>query len=250
MAAEHGPETVCKAQERYCVDRQSVAEIASALGLGVATVRRWAEEKDWDSEREAIAAAEVEIRANSVKARAFALKRLLEAQNGSEASQAAAAVAALERATLERLWAQRLADCPAPAGSGQTMNRATGGTRGRKPAAKKAGKRADGPSSTGAVASFLAPSGTSAVFTAPVLSDGDEEALYANPAAWRLSDEERITLLEEAVNRQLAFVLAQPVDDLSKRIKEIKAALDVLAAIKGRDAQGAGVVVSFAEEEE
>lgn len=223
------------------MDRQSAAEIAAALGIAPATVKRWVEQRGWDGERAAIAAAELEIRANTVKARALALRRLLEAQSSAEASQAGATVAALEglaleKLSLERREAERRATDAEPA---------PGARKRRTPSGAKA-KGVQG-----------GTAGGKALPDPRELSSGrDSEAEGAPPAgeimppADALGAEERIRLLEEAVNRQLAFVLAHPVDDLAKRIKEIKAALDVLASIKGRDARDSAIVVSFAEEEE
>lgn len=54
---------------------------------------------------------------------------------------------------------------------------------------------------------------------APVTGDG-------------LTDAERITRLEEAVNRQLDFILQNEVTDLASRIRDIKAAMDMIRSIK------------------
>lgn len=251
MAPEHGPETVCMAQERYCVDRQTVAEVGAALGIAASTVRRWAAQRGWDREREAIAAAEVEIRANTVKARAFVLRKLLEAQNGAEVSQAAAAVAALERLTLERLAPGhhepvRHAQCRAASQGGEgkrktapaSKDRETGGSK-RRPSRAQYEKDAPLPGEIGQGASPA---------TAEAVENGMSGEIFS--VAKALSDEERVLLLEEAVNRQLAFVLAHPVEDLAKRIKEIKAAQDVLSSIKGKGTGDVGIVVRFAEDGE
>lgn len=64
------------------------------------------------------------------------------------------------------------------------------------------------------------------------------------------SEGERIALLEEAVNRQLAFVLHSPVADLAARVRDIKAAMDVLRALRSANAAGeaaATVTVRFLE---
>ena len=58
--------------------------------------------------------------------------------------------------------------------------------------------------------------------------------------------EERIALLEEGINRQVAYLLHQPVENLSEHIREIKAAMDVLTAIKGKN-EHFGIQVSFDE---
>lgn len=69
-----------------------------------------------------------------------------------------------------------------------------------------------------------------------------DEAMELND----LDSNERIDLLERALNRQLAYVLTYPVEDLSRRVKEIKAAMDVLDGLKGKDA-GNALIVSFDE---
>ncbi|MDL2207617.1 hypothetical protein LJB82_02725 [Desulfovibrio sp. OttesenSCG-928-M16] len=69
-----------------------------------------------------------------------------------------------------------------------------------------------------------------------------DEAMELND----LDSNERIDLLERALNRQLAYVLTHPVEDLSRRVKEIKAAMDVLDGLKGKDA-GNALIVSFDE---
>lgn len=241
------------AQERYCVDRQSIAQVGTALGIAASTVRRWVERHGWEREREAIAAAEVEIRANTVKARAFVLKKLLEAQNGAEAAQAAVAVAALERMIVERLAAARHDECRAAGPDGGSMKKTAGpknhepGKPARRAARGACAKEAAQP---GALCP-VAPDATGWSAPPPAATtagNGMPEEIAS--VAKNLSDEERVRLLEEAVNRQLAFVLAHPVEDLAKRIKEIKAALDVLSSIRGRDAGEAGIIVSFAEEGE
>lgn len=249
MGADHGPETVCKAQERYCVDRQSFSEVAAALGIAASTVRRWAEQRGWDSEREAIASAEAEIRASTVKARALALRRLLEAKDGGEASRAASVVAALERIALDQelrgrefrdraLREQSASGLTDPGRAKGAEAAQPGGAAKRRASRSRAAKEEN----LSMAAAPIEPGGP----IGPGASAAPEDAL---PAAGELGEEERVRLLEEAVNRQLAFVLTRPVDDLSKRIKEIKAALDVLASIKGREAGGGGIVVTFAEQE-
>ena len=61
-----------------------------------------------------------------------------------------------------------------------------------------------------------------------------------------LGEDERKAFLEEGVNRQIAYLLLQPVANFSKRVREIKAGLDVLGAIKGREDRPA-IKVSFDE---
>ncbi len=65
-----------------------------------------------------------------------------------------------------------------------------------------------------------------------------------------LSDEDRIARLEEAVNRQLDYILQNEVTDLGARIRDIKAAMDMIRAIKtGEAGQGrdAALEISFLE---
>lgn len=61
------------------------------------------------------------------------------------------------------------------------------------------------------------------------------------------SDAERIALLEEAVDRQLAYILTHPAPDLAARVRDVKAAMDMLAALRGKDAEHETITVSFME---
>lgn len=195
MGAEYPPETVWKAQELYCVERMTLARVAKILGVSESTVRRWSDRFHWRKEREAIAAAESEIRANTVKSRAFALRKLLESETGKEVSQVAFAVARLERLALATVRAE------------------------------KKGER--DPSLEGSIS---------------VPENGEENVSLPEG----ICDEERIAVLEQAVNKQIAFLLSHPVPDLSKRVRDIKVALDVLTSLRGK---GSGsITVSFAED--
>ena len=65
-----------------------------------------------------------------------------------------------------------------------------------------------------------------------------------------LSDNDRIARLEEAVNRQLDYILQNEVADLASRIRDIKAAMDMIRTIKSEDpaASGEGALeISFLE---
>ncbi|SBV99104.1 hypothetical protein KL86DPRO_11514 [uncultured delta proteobacterium] len=65
-----------------------------------------------------------------------------------------------------------------------------------------------------------------------------------------LSDEDRVARLEEAVNRQLDYVLQNEVTDLAARIRDIKAAMDMIRAIKAGGAAKTGdasMSISFLE---
>ena len=69
------------------------------------------------------------------------------------------------------------------------------------------------------------------------------------PAAGEgLTDEDRIARLEEAVNKQLDYILQNEVTDLAARIRDIKAAMDMIRAIKADGAAKIGdasVEISF-----
>ena len=61
-----------------------------------------------------------------------------------------------------------------------------------------------------------------------------------------ISDDERLALLESAVNSQIALLLNRPVPDISRHMKEIKDALDLVAKLKGKDAsRDSGIRVGF-----
>lgn len=65
-----------------------------------------------------------------------------------------------------------------------------------------------------------------------------------------LSDADRVARLEEAVNKQLDYVLQNEVTDLAARIRDIKAAMDMIRAIKADGAAKTGdapVAISFLE---
>lgn len=201
MGVEHAPEVVWRAQELYCVERRSFAAVAKAVGVADSTLRLWAKKFAWRTEREAIARAESEIRANMVKARAHMLARLLDSEKPGDAAQGAYGFSALEKVELEKQKA-----LARQAAAGLESQAATARSQDENKAAAQ---------------EFLLPDG--------------------------LDDAQRLALLEQAIDRQLAFVLSSPVEDLSRRVKEIKAAMDVLAAIKGKDAAAPALAVSFEE---
>ena len=60
-----------------------------------------------------------------------------------------------------------------------------------------------------------------------------------------ISDDERLALLESAVKGQIAYLLNRPAPELSRHIKQIKDALDVMAKLQGKDAGNAAMQVSF-----
>lgn len=102
MAFEHEPETVWRAQELYCVDRLTFERVAQLTGVASSTLRRWADSYQWREKREEIAQAESDIRVNMIRARKSMLEKLLMAEDGKEASQAAFAVSSLEATALKQ----------------------------------------------------------------------------------------------------------------------------------------------------
>ncbi|MCC8194342.1 MAG: hypothetical protein LIP28_06830 [Deltaproteobacteria bacterium] len=75
----------------------------------------------------------------------------------------------------------------------------------------------------------------------------EEEAPLPLPGE-TLTEEDRVARLEEAVNRQLDHILRNEVTDLASRIRDIKAAMDMVKAIKAEgtaQAGGASLEVSF-----
>lgn len=62
------------------------------------------------------------------------------------------------------------------------------------------------------------------------------------------TDEQRLKLLEQAVNRQLDYILKNEVADLASRIRDIKAAMDMIRTIRNESAAKGGdarVEISF-----
>ena len=102
MGWEHEPGTVWRAQELYCMDRLSFERVSELTGVATSTLKRWADKYRWRERREELAQVESEIRFNSVMGRKAILQRLLEAEDGKEASQVAFAVASLESLALKQ----------------------------------------------------------------------------------------------------------------------------------------------------
>ena len=102
MPFEHEPDTVWKAQELYCVDRLSFVRVAELTGVSATTLKAWAQKYDWAGKREEIARSESDIRINMVRARKTMLEKLLMAEDGKEASQAAFAVSSLEATAIKQ----------------------------------------------------------------------------------------------------------------------------------------------------
>lgn len=102
MGWEHEPGTVWRAQELYCMDRLSFERVSEVTGVATSTLKRWADKYHWRERREELAQVESEIRFNTVMGRKAILQRLLEAEDGKEASQVAFAVASLESLALKQ----------------------------------------------------------------------------------------------------------------------------------------------------
>lgn len=102
MGWEHEPGTVWRAQELYCLDRLSFDRVSELTGVATSTLKRWADKYRWRERRDELAQVESEIRFNTVLGRKAILQRLLEAQDGKEASQVAFAVASLESLALKQ----------------------------------------------------------------------------------------------------------------------------------------------------
>ena len=102
MGWEHEPGTVWRAQELYCMDRLSFERVSELTGVATSTLKRWADKYRWRERREELAQVDSEIRFNTVMGRKAILQRLLEAEDGKEASQVAFAVASLESLALKQ----------------------------------------------------------------------------------------------------------------------------------------------------
>ena len=102
MGWEHDPGTVWRAQELYCMDRLSFERVSEVTGVATSTLKRWADKYRWRERREELAQVESEIRFNTVMGRKAILQRLMEAEDGKEASQVAFAVASLESLALKQ----------------------------------------------------------------------------------------------------------------------------------------------------
>ena len=89
-------------QELYCMDRLSFERVSELTGVATSTLKRWADKYRWRERREELAQVESEIRFNTVMGRKAILQRLLEAEDGKEASQVAFAVASLESLALKQ----------------------------------------------------------------------------------------------------------------------------------------------------
>lgn len=103
MGREHPPETVFRAQELYCVDRMTFAQVAKAVGVAESSLKRWSDTYGWQAKRDEIAQAEMDIRADFVLARSKMLKALIEGKD----AQVGFAVASLESLAMKQAEAIR-----------------------------------------------------------------------------------------------------------------------------------------------
>lgn len=103
MGWEYPSDLIWKAQELYCVDRQSYAAVAGATGVSATTLKAWGQRYGWAQKREELAQAESEIRVNIIKGRQKALEQLLASAGPKEAAQMAFAVTSLESLALKRM---------------------------------------------------------------------------------------------------------------------------------------------------
>lgn len=103
MGREHPPETIFRAQELYCVDRMTFAQVAKAVGVADSSVKRWSVTYGWQAKRQEIAQAEMDIRADFVLARSSMLKALLQSKD----AQVGFAVASLESLAMKQADALR-----------------------------------------------------------------------------------------------------------------------------------------------
>ena len=103
MGREHPTDLVWKAQELYCVERQSYSAVSEATGVSATTLKSWGQRYGWAQKRAELAQAESEIRVNIIKGRQKALEQLLAATEPKEAAQIAFAVSSLESLALKRM---------------------------------------------------------------------------------------------------------------------------------------------------
>jgi hypothetical protein len=103
MGREHPPETVFRAQELYCVDRMTFAQVAKAVGVAESSLKRWSDTYGWQAKRDEIAQAEMDIRADFILARSRMLKALMATKD----AQTGFAVASLESLAMKQAEAIR-----------------------------------------------------------------------------------------------------------------------------------------------
>lgn len=112
MGWEYPSDLVWKAQELYCVDRQSYTAVAEATGVSATTLKAWGQRYNWAQKREELAQAESEIRVNIIKGRQKALEQLLASEDPQDAAQLSFAVSSLENLALKRMELARAGKIP------------------------------------------------------------------------------------------------------------------------------------------
>lgn len=100
---EHPPEKVWEAQELYCVNRLTFAQVAKEVGVAVSTLKRWAQKFEWRDKRDKLAQAEADLRADTILARSAMLKELILSRD----AQTGFAVASLESLALKQAEAAK-----------------------------------------------------------------------------------------------------------------------------------------------
>jgi len=100
---EHPMETVERAEELWCVDGLTLADVATRTGVATSTLKRWAEKYGWQAKRDEIRQSMAAIRVDTIKLRAKLIKNCL----GSMQAMDAFAVAKMEEVAIK---AAELAD--------------------------------------------------------------------------------------------------------------------------------------------
>ncbi|WP_300155832.1 hypothetical protein [Solidesulfovibrio sp.] len=100
---EHPMETVERAEELWCVDGLTLADVSTRTGVATSTLKRWAEKYGWQAKRDEIRQALANIRVDTIKLRAKLITNCL----GSMQAMDAFAVAKMEEVAIK---AAELAD--------------------------------------------------------------------------------------------------------------------------------------------
>lgn len=100
---EHPMETVERAEELWCVDGLTLADVSIRTGVATSTLKRWAEKYGWQAKRDDIRKALASIRKDTIKLRAKLIENCLNSMQAMDAF----AVAKMEEMALK---ATELAD--------------------------------------------------------------------------------------------------------------------------------------------
>ncbi len=100
---EHPLETVERAEELWCVDGLTLADVSARTGVATSTLKRWAEKYAWQAKREEIRQALASIRVNTIRLRAKLISNCLDSMQAMDAF----AVAKMEEVAIK---AAELAD--------------------------------------------------------------------------------------------------------------------------------------------